>query len=328
MIDKYIEYLRTVRRYSPRTLEIYADVLKDYFGYNSGPSRHSGLDPESANAMLTVPRIRNYEVYLLEKKKDSARTVNLHLSVLSGFAKFLMKNGILASNPVKLVSRPKSEKRLPVFYRKDSLEQYFAETAHYASEENLSMLESDAKEAEKWYYRRLKRLVVILLYDTGIRRSELLSLKVSSVDVGRNVLRVCGKGDKMREIPVVSSLCEEISLYLQARDKMGVSADSPSDSLLVTVRGAGLYPVLVDRIVKEELGTVGSITGRKSPHVLRHTIATELLDEGTDLNSIKEMLGHSSLAATQVYTHNTIEKLKNVYNNAHPRAKRGGKNGD
>ena len=131
----------------------------------------------------------------------------------------------------------------------------------------------------------------------------------------------------MREIPMILSLCDEISLYLQATAVMVGGERTEESPLLVTPKGNPLYPVYVDRAVKKELGDEG-LTGRKSPHVLRHTLATGLLDGGADLNSIKEMLGHSSLAATQVYTHATVEKLKNVYVNAHPRAKRGGKNGD
>ena len=131
----------------------------------------------------------------------------------------------------------------------------------------------------------------------------------------------------MREIPLVGSLCEEILLYLQSVETMtGVQA-TPGRALLLTAKGRPLYPVYVDRAIKSELAQVGSISGRKSPHVLRHTLATELLDNGTDLNSIKELLGHASLAATQVYTHNSIEKLKSVYKTAHPRAKSGGNNG-
>lgn len=123
-------------------------------------------------------------------------------------------------------------------------------------------------------------------------------------------MTVLGKGDKVREIPLVSSLCKEISLYLQAVETMVGRERSASEPLAVTGKGLKLYPVFIDRAIKRALGRVGSITGRKSPHVLRHSLATELLDEGADLNSIKELLGHSSLAATQVYTHNTIEKLK------------------
>jgi integrase/recombinase XerC len=168
-----------------------------------------------------------------------------------------------------------------------------------------------------------------MLFGTGIRRSELISLNMASLDGGRQILSVRGKGDKMREIPLVGTLYAEILLYLKAAGYM-LKAGSGSDTpLLRTPKGLRLYPVYVDRAVKEELADAEGFTGRKSPHVLRHTIASELLDEGTDLNSIKELLGHSSLAATQVYTHNTIERLKKVYDNAHPRAnKNGGKNGD
>ena len=153
-------------------------------------------------------------------------------------------------------------------------------------------------------------------------------MTIGSVDLSRRTMKVRGKGDKMREIPLVPSLCEEISLYLQSVESMEGCERASSDPLLVTIKGEKLYPMLVDRAIKSELGQIGSITGRKSPHVLRHSLATELLNEGADLNSIKELLGHSSLAATQVYTHNSVEKLKKVYVNAHPRAKSGGKNGD
>ena len=207
---------------------------------------------------------------------------------------------------------------------------YFAETAHWAGEDELQILLSYGpapkdETAVALYRHRLHRLIISLLYDTGIRRAELIGLRWNSFDEGRKVLRVLGKGDKMREIPLVPSLCHEICLYLKAVESMGGGA-SPADApLLVTEKGRALYPVYVDRTVKEELDGYG-ITGRKSPHVLRHSVATALLDDGADLNSIKEMLGHASLAATQVYTHNSVDRLKKVYNNAHPRAKNGGSN--
>ena len=300
MIERYLQYLASVRRYSERTRQIYREVLEEYTAYTEG-------------APITPATVRDYEVWLLDAKQESPRTVNMHLSVLSGYCKFLMKNGALAANPVKLVSRPKSESRLPVFYRKEAMEAYFSATQNYVDTEDLGMKER--------YEARLRRLIVSLLYNTGIRRSELVGLTLGAVDFARRVLRVRGKGDKMREIPLVPALCQEISLYLHSVDTMVGGGRTAADPLLVTLKGEKLYPVFVDRAVKKELGDV--VTGRKSPHVLRHTLATELLDEGTDLNSIKELLGHSSLAATQVYTHNSIEKLRQVYNTAHPRAKTG-----
>ncbi|MCI1640419.1 MAG: tyrosine-type recombinase/integrase [Bacteroidales bacterium] len=336
IIDKYISYLAGIRRYSVRTQIIYMDVLSDFFRFSTGTDKCDVPDADAADSELvnalnhTV--IRNYEVALLDGRKESARTVHLHLSVLSGFCRYLVREKYLESNPVKLVSRPKQEKRLPEFYHEEELDSYFRETAHWVSEDSLSVFMSYGtkpdKSGEKMYGHILARVIVSTLYCTGIRRSELLGLKISDLDTGRRVLRIRGKGDKMREIPVVSSLFDEISLYLQATESLMGSVRSLSDPIFVTVKGRDLYPVYVDRVIKSELGHIAGITGRKSPHVLRHTLATELLNNGADLNSIKELLGHSSLAATQVYTHNSIGKLKQVYNNAHPRAKSGGKNGD
>lgn len=294
-----------MRRYSPRTVEIYGDVLAEFKGFvPDGPP----------DKMLTPLNIRSYVVHLLDNKKDSPRTVNLHLSVLSSYCSYLCKQGLLTTNPVRLISRPKQEKRLPEYYREEPLRQWL--------ESHKGVVEFGGYEA------RLKYMIVFILLGTGIRRSELIGLNVGDVDFSRCVMRVHGKGDKIREIPLVPSLCEEISLYLNAVSSLMEDAYDPQKPLLRTRKGDRLYPVLVDRAVKSELGDVPEITGRKSPHVLRHTLATELLDAGTDLNSIKELLGHSSLAATQVYTHNSVERLQKVYKSAHPRAKTGGKNGD
>lgn len=320
-IEEYIEYISGVRRYSPRTRELYSKILDEYKSY------FKGVEPR-----FTPTDIRNYEVHLLDEKKESARTVGLHLSVLSGYCRYLMKKGELSSNPVRMVRRPKEEKRLPEFYRADAMKEYFSDTECNSDKEALDFLLSlPASDpiAKDLYCRRLRRLIISVLFCTGIRRSELISLNISSLNRGRQTLSVLGKGDKMREIPVTDSLYAEILLYLDAADYMLGAGSGSGTPLLRTLKGTRLYPVFVDRSVKEELSDSEGFTGRKSPHVLRHTIASELLDEGTDLNSIKEMLGHSSLAATQVYTHNTIERLKKVYNNAHPRAnKNGGKNGD
>ncbi|MBP5796182.1 MAG: tyrosine-type recombinase/integrase [Bacteroidales bacterium] len=310
MIDSYIDYIASVRRYSPRTQQIYREVLEHF------ASSCNITDFSTVNAA----QVRGYEMYLLDEKGLDSRTVNLHLSVLSGFFRYLMHEGILESNPCRTVSRPKTGKRLADFYRQDAMEEYFKATQTYVTESDMGM--------EERYRKRLARLIISILYDTGMRRSELISLKRGDVDFTRRVARVRGKGDKIREIPLIPSLCEEISLYLQSVESMEGCDTGPDAPLLVTSKGKALYPVYIDRTVKEEIGSVASITGRKSPHVLRHSLATGLLNDGTDLNSIKELLGHSSLAATQVYTHNSIEKLKTVYDNAHPRAKSGGNNGD
>lgn len=346
LTDDFISYIRGVRRYSARTQEIYASALEDFVKYINGNGQQAS-DGQQDNSdrriteSLTSTFIRNYEVYLMDERKMDSRTVNLHLSVLSSFCKYLVYKELLKSNPVSLISRPKCEKRLPAFYRQESMEEYFETSSPSAGNESLEELKSEARALQQagkdssvykveseLYNRRLKRIIISLLYNTGIRRSELISLRIKDIDSHRSVIHVRGKGDKMREIPLISSLYKEISLYLDAVETIAGRVRTPDEPLLVTFTGKKLYPVYVDRAVKSELGGVEGITGRKSPHVLRHTLATELLNDGADLYSIKELLGHASLAATQVYTHNTIEKLKSVYLNAHPRAKRGGKNGD
>ena len=321
LIDSYIQYVSTVRRYSPNTQAVYRDVLEEYASY----SLEAPDDADGLAASLAPTPLRNYEVHLMEERKLGSRTVNLHLSVLSGFCRYLMTQGRLKSNPVRLITRPKTEKRLPEFYRDDAMEEYFKNTEYVLSEDSLELLQSlrpeDKKLAGELYGRILRRLVVSFLHGTGIRRAELASLNVGNVDSSRNVLTVRGKGDKMRDVPMVPALVTEVGRYMQAAEAFFGGAPAAGDPLLRTPSGRRLYPVYIDRAVKEELGSVQDITGRKSPHVLRHTLATELLNDGSDLNAIKELLGHSSLAATQVYTHNSIEKLKSVYEKAHPRAK-------
>ena len=210
------------------------------------------------------------------------------------------------------------------------MQAYFSKTEDVASGEFFDAFAQslDSEQGKYLYQRRLARVLMSVLYVLGIRRAELIGLDVGDVDFSRKVLKVHGKGNKIREIPLMDMLCEEILLYLKAVELMAGRSRSLSEPLLVTYSGKRLYPTYVDRTVKQELSHVPGISGRRSPHVLRHSLATGLLNSGADLNSIKELLGHSSLAATQVYTHSTIAKLKNIYESAHPRAKNGGKHGD
>lgn len=333
-IDDYITYISAIRRYSGRTCSIYRESLEMFSSFLRGDDTactaapDGGISDELIPESLTPSIIRSYEVYLLETRGMHPRTVNLHLSVLSGFCRFLLRNGIIKSNPAKAVTRPRTERRLPDFYRKEAMDRYLNETRYYAGEESL-YISPDRKQTRNLYEKRLARAIISTLYITGIRRSELISLKVRDIDFSRRTMNVTGKGDKMREIPLIPSLLKEISLYLRSVGMMVSDDRTPEAPLFVTFRGRALYPEYVDRTVRRELSGISGITGRKSPHVLRHTIATELLDRGADLNAIKELLGHSSLAATQVYTHNSIGRLKKIYESAHPRArKNGGKNGD
>jgi integrase/recombinase XerC len=328
LIDRYIFYLKNVKRYSPRTIDIYTGALKKYVLMKFGTD---DIEDDELVSALNRSEIREHEVRLMELDEPmSPRTVRLHMSALSGFCRFLIKNDLIESNPVSLVPKPKVEKRIPAFYSEDSMQNYFDATMAYASEELLeSFLQChDSSHGKMLYEKRLARVVIAALYGLGLRRAELIALNLSDVDFGRKLVKVHGKGDKMREIPLVTSLCEEILLYLKAVEAMCGGKRSLKEPLFVTYKGNRLYPSYVDRVVKSELAGVKGISGRKSPHVLRHSLATGLMNEGSDLNSIKEMLGHSSLATTQVYTHSSIARLKDIYKQTHPRAKNGGKYGD
>ena len=335
--DDFISYIRGVKRYSERTCSIYGEILKSFSEFLSGNGDGLQTDDRAMISGLNAGMISRY-MAALHDKGLSPRTICQHISALSSFCRYLLGRDIIKDNPASKVRRPEEKNSLPIIYRQKSLEKYFNGSAWHAGAESLTELrklidsgdrsESACKMIEELYGKRLSRLIISILFQTGIRRAELISLTCGSADLKRFTLTVTGKGDKMRKIPLTSSLCEEISLYLSAVETMLGRKRGLEEPLLVTFSGNGLYPVFVDRTVKKEFDGIEGMTGRKSPHALRHTIATELMDDGADIYSIKEMLGHSSLAATQVYTHTSIEQLKNIYSNAHPRAKRGGNNGD
>lgn len=303
--ENFIQYLKVERRYSPRTVRLYEEAVAEFLSFME--SGTLGAD------ILTTQNVRSFVAHGLDTGQG-ARTMNLKLSALSTLCGYLVRNGVLESNPVAKVPRPKQEKKLPHFYTERAMENYFDESRRKVEEspDDFALLRN--------------RTMMLVLYATGMRRAELCGLKISDFDSGRHLFRVLGKGDKLREIPVPALLCQEILLYLE---KMGEAyPGNPDGKFFLTDKGAPLYLAFVDNVVRRELSGMEGFTGRKSPHVLRHSLATHLLNRGADLSSIKEILGHSSLAATQVYTHNSFEQLKKVYLTAHPRAKNGGKNGN
>jgi integrase/recombinase XerC len=307
MIESFIEYISSQKRYSARTVEIYASAIGNFV-----EKVGDGGIISNAEQLLTTNNVRTYIAGRMEDGL-SARTVNLHISALSSFSSFLVKRGLLTSNPVKKVVRPKQDKRLPHFFVPDALKHYFE-------------IREGEVEGEESYIHLRNRMIIMVLYSAGIRRSELCTVKTSDFDHSRGVLRVVGKGDKEREIPLPALVCEYILLYLnRLNSEFGITGDS---YLFLSDKGSKLYPAKINQIVTDELTGIEGFTGKKSPHVLRHSLATHLLNNGADLSSIKEVLGHSSLAATQVYTHNSFEKLKDTYLTAHPRAKNGGTNGN
>jgi integrase/recombinase XerC len=295
---QFIDYLRVQKRYSLRTIELYRSAISDFYEYVSLSDVNDEL------SVLKPLLIRGFIAQNLENG-ISARSVNLKLSALSSFSEYLLKNDLIASNPVLKVHRPKQNKRLPEFYTGEAIENYFNS-------------ETDAHN----FLKLRDRIVVEVLYITGMRRAEISSLKIVDFDKGRSLFRVTGKGDKTREIPVPSSFIIRIEEYL--RKFKEEYPFNPQGHMFLTDSGQPFYLPFVNKIVRRELTEATGFPGKKSPHMLRHSIATHLLNNGADLNSIKEVLGHSSLAATQVYTHNSFEQLKKTYITAHPRAKKGG----
>ena len=308
MVEEFLQYIAAERRYSPRTCVIYREALEDFYRY---AYQDLPLTEERQKEALTFSQIRGFVAFSLDSGL-SPRTVNLRLSALSSYCSWAVRHSLIASNPVRRISRPKESRRLPEFYTELTMERFL----------DSNGLDGSGKASDSMSLHEYRNAVMLLvIYATGMRRSEIVGLRRCDFDPDRRVFTVLGKGDKMREIPVPVSVCQEISLYLERIRKE--FPDIRTDSrFFLTDSGAPLYPEFVNEAVHEELDGVEGFTGKKSPHVLRHSLATHLLNNGADLNSIKEILGHSSLAATQVYTHNSFEQLRNTYLTAHPRAKK------
>lgn len=288
-ILRYIHRLTNEKRYSKHTTLAYQTDLNQFYDY----CEFCGEDILT----ITSSKIRLWIVSLLEDS-ISAKTINRKISTLKSFYKFLLREQVIDKNPMDVIISPKIEKRLPEFIDQAKL--------------NL-LLDSGPLEDEFEGVRDY--LIIELLYFTGIRLSELISLKFQDIDFANYTIKVLGKRNKQRIIPISKKLVESINNYKKYRDSIITTADF----LFITKKGNMLYPKLVYRVVYKYLSLATS-NSKKSPHILRHTFATHMLNNGADLNAIKELLGHANLSATQVYTHNTFSKLKTIYKQAHPRA--------
>jgi len=291
-VEEYLQYLRYEKNYSTHTVVAYKRDLTQLLEH---------AQEESPVALISIDSdvVRSWMVSMMENGL-SARSVNRKLSCIKSFWHFLNKKGYSNLNPVQKVVSPKTKKPLPVFFKEAEMEEAL----------------NDSLESHKDFLSVRNHLVIELLYLTGMRLSELIGLKDSHIDLDTCVLRVTGKRNKQRLIPFGEELRNEIVAYKQIR---GLSISGSPLRLLVREDGEPLYPQLVYRIVQKKMSGIGSLT-KKSPHVLRHTFASALLNRGAELNAVKELLGHSSLSATEVYTHTTFEELKKVYKQAHPRA--------
>ena len=292
--NSFLQYLEFEKRYSRHTLTAYKKDLEQFFTFLKFTYDFDDV------LKIKHTHIRAWVVDLMEDER-SPRSINRKLSTLKTYFKFLNKRGILKKDPMLKVIAPKIGKRLPVTVNPNKMELLF-----------------DQIDFGEGFAGIRDRAVIELLYVTGMRRSELISLKVSGISFEKNHLKVLGKGKKERIIPFSHQTSLMLQNYLDARNSEFPAVQHRE--LFLTNRGEVLYPKLVYNLVKKYLSQVTTVEQR-SPHVLRHSFATHLSDNGADLNAIKELLGHSNLAATQIYTHNSIERLKEVYTKAHPKAK-------
>lgn len=290
-LPDFLQYLKFEKRYSHHTLVAYQKDLSQFVTYIDGQFGITGVNE------LSHFHVRSW-LASMKDDKQSARTINRKLSSLNSYYKYLLKLGRAAKNPVRQLHSQKLPERLPSYLKEQ-------ETNHLLEETDF----------DPGFKGATDRMICDLLYQTGMRRSELLNLKEQDIEWALKQVRVLGKGNKERLLPLSPLLMEGIKDYLQEKRKL--ETYDPV-YLLVLENGKQLYAGYVYRIVKKHLGMVTSLA-RKSPHVLRHTFATQLLNNGANIQAIKDLLGHSSLAATQVYTHNNIEQLKEIHKNSHPR---------
>ncbi|MGB3591649.1 MAG: tyrosine-type recombinase/integrase [Nonlabens sp.] len=289
-LPQFCDYLELEKNYSVHTVAAYSRDVETFLGFID--------DMEVAIGELHYDHVRTWMSELVESGLK-ARTVNRKISSLSLYFDFLRQLGILQNDPLALHTSLKTDKAIQLPFSKKEI---------------LQLLNSQSFPAD---FNGLRdRLVIELLYATGVRRDELINLKLSAVDFNENTIRVLGKRSKERIIPLMSSLKSLVSQYIEERNALQYPL---SGELLLTQRGKKLYPSLVYRVVKSYFSRVSSKV-KISPHIIRHTFATHMLDEGADLNTVKELLGHSSLASTQVYTHMSMTALKDAHKKAHPRS--------
>jgi len=292
-IQSFLDYLKFEKRYSAHTFIAYENDLVDFFNFLSKTIGEFSISD------ISHSYIRSWLASLKEQDIGS-RSINRKISSLRSFFKYQVKSGVILSSPMGQVISPKMGKRLPDFIKE---------------KEAKNMLETLSVSTEDWKSLNTK-LLVALFYNTGMRLSELINMKESQIDFNRSQLKILGKGNKERIIPVSADLLNDIRDYQSQKRK---EFEAVSDTLLVTEKGVKLYPKYAYTLINKILGSSTTLS-KKSPHILRHSFATHLMNNGADLNAVKELLGHSSLAATQVYTHNTIEKLKDAFKKAHPKA--------
>jgi integrase/recombinase XerC len=297
-IEKYCEHLQVERNYSSHTIHAYEADLLQFAAFLGAGS------PSERIAIEAVDRrtVRSYLGYLLEaglSKKSIARK----LAAIRSFFSFLVRLDLLKLNPARSVTTPKLERRLPSFLDEKSVAKLMDIPDH-----------NTATGQREW-------AILELLYSTGMRLAELVQLNIGDIDFAKETVKVFGKGSKQRIVPLGRKAREALEVYLKHREQLFTGETTLDDrkAVFLTIHGRRIYPKAVHLLVNDAIGRVSEVE-QKSPHVLRHTFATHLLDRGADLRAVKELLGHESLSTTQIYTHVTVERLKKVYEQAHPKA--------
>ncbi len=293
-IQSFIEYLKFEKRYSIHTIRSYQDDLIQFFDFLELHYGHTSLN------QISHSFVRSWFA-LLNEQKITARTINRKMSTLKSFFKYHLKQGNIEQTPMSNVIAPKIRKRLPVFLNENDTKELIG-TLNIVSEDWESLN---------------SKIIITLLYNSGMRLSELINLKETQIDKYKGQIKVLGKGNKERIIPISKKLVTLINEYTnQKKVKFGEAGTF----LLVTAKGTKLYSKYVYNLVNKVLKSSVKTLDKQSPHVLRHTFATHLMNNGANLDAVKELLGHTSLATTQIYTHSSIEKLKEVYKKSHPKA--------
>ena len=291
MISYFIAYLSSEKKYSIHTTKAYQDDLKSFKSFCNRT-----YDTEDL-LEINYSQVRSWIVEMVNRG-ISNRTINRKISSLKTFYKFLVKTKQIQESPLISHQALKVSKKIQVPFSQIEIEKVI---------ENLTI--------GKDFESIRNKLIVELLYSTGMRRAELIELKLQSINIESSTVKVLGKRNKERYIPLLNSVHETLKMYIIEKNKIDVN----NEYLFITKKGNKIYPNLVYRIINDYFSSVSSKV-KKSPHVIRHSFATHLLNEGADLNSVKELLGHSSLASTQIYTHSSLSELKKVYNQAHPRS--------
>jgi len=294
-LDKFIQYIKFEKRYSPHTVSAYQGDLDQFVHFLNHPDQTITHPSE-----ITHYQIRNWMVELMNQHL-TARSINRKIATLRKYFKFLLQEGLITINPTSKIIAPKIPKHLPTV----------------VEDAKLTRMLDDSEVFGTDFKGVRDKLVVEMLFGTGMRLSELLGIKEPDINVYEGTVKVLGKRNKQRIIPLNNELKQLLLTYNDL--KKSENFDNNSLTLIVTNKGANAYPKLIYLIVQQYLSHI-STQNKRSPHVLRHTFATSLLNNGADLNAIKELLGHANLSATQIYTHNSVERLKSIYKQAHPKA--------